>query len=247
MSLKPVFSFFGSKWRSAYKYPAPEHDTIIEPFAGGAGYSLRHYRKNVILIERDPKLHGAWLFAQRASVAEILALPDLQPGQSVDDLQVPQEARWLVGMWLNSGVARPCKTPSAWMNEKRDPKYGAPSRCQFWGQGIRERLAAQRPLIQHWTLIHGDYTCAPGIEATWFIDPPYIVHGAHYVFGSKLIDYPALGAWCKARRGQVIVCENVGADWLPFRAHHAHDATRISKRPGVRPWQAPQTAEAIWP
>jgi|SRR5450759_1751784 hypothetical protein len=29
------------------------------------------------------------------------ALPDLEPGQSVDDLHIGEEARWLVGFWLN--------------------------------------------------------------------------------------------------------------------------------------------------
>jgi site-specific DNA-adenine methylase len=242
--LKPVFSFFGSKWRAALRYPAPLHDTIIEPFAGGAGYALRYHTRRVILVEKDPKLHGAWMYLQRASASEILALPDLACGQSVDDLTVPQEAKWLIGMWLNSGAARPCKTPSAWMNlELRDPKFGSPSRCQFWGAGIRARLAAQREQIQHWRLVLGDYTAAPDTEATWFIDPPYQLMGRHYDCGSDQINYFSLAAWCRSRRGQVMVCENVGADWLPFRPHHAHDKTRISKRPQCRK----NSAEAIWP
>jgi hypothetical protein len=41
-TVRPFFSFFGSKWRVAPHYPAPERDLIIEPFAGSAGYSLRH-------------------------------------------------------------------------------------------------------------------------------------------------------------------------------------------------------------
>lgn len=31
------------------------------------------------------------------------------------------------------------------------------------------------------------------------------------------IDFQRLGVWCKSLPGQVIVCENDGADWLPFR------------------------------
>jgi hypothetical protein len=30
------------------------------------------------------------------------------------------------------------------------------------------------------------------------------------------INYEELAEWAKARRGQVIVCENGTADWLPF-------------------------------
>ena len=33
---------------------------------------------------------------------------------------------------------------------------------------------------------------------------------------AKFIDYPSLGNWCMERKGQVIVCEQEGADWLPF-------------------------------
>jgi len=79
------------------------------------------------------------------------------------------------------------------------------------------RIASQLHAIRHWTLIEGDYTEAPGVPATWFVDPPYIDKGKHYRLGSSTIDFDALGAWCRTRRGQVMVCENVGADWLPFR------------------------------
>jgi hypothetical protein len=51
--------------------------------------------------------------------------------------------------------------------------------------------------------------------ATWFVDPPYEVAGRAYRFHD--IDYAHLGDWCRSRSGQVIVCENAGANWLPFR------------------------------
>lgn len=238
--LKPVFSFFGGKWRSAPKYPAPTLDTVIEPFAGGAGYSLRHFRKRVILIEKDPKLHGAWQFAQLASPEEILALPDLAAGESVEGWpsDIPQEARWLVGMWLNRGAASPRPRMLA-------GNVGAFSPAQFWGPAIRERLARQQPLIAHWDLRLGSYESAPDIEATWFIDPPYQGQGVHYAQSCKAIDFPALGGWCRTRRGQVMVCENVGADWLPFR-HFADmkSNTANNKRAGR---SDNVSAEAIWP
>ena len=68
------------------------------------------------------------------------------------------------------------------------------------------------------TVIEGDYTDAPDIEATWFIDPPYQYRGGRkYPQGSDAIDYTRLAEWCQTRRGQVIVCEAEPADWLPFR------------------------------
>ena len=40
--LRPFFCYYGGKWRAAPKYPPPEHDTIVEPFAGAAGYATRY-------------------------------------------------------------------------------------------------------------------------------------------------------------------------------------------------------------
>jgi hypothetical protein len=81
---------------------------------------------------------------------------------------------------------------------------------------MRERVASQVDAIHHWRVIKGDFTSAPDIEATWLVDSPYQRAGYGYVHGSRGLDYPALAAWCRARRGQTIVCEAAGADWLPF-------------------------------
>ena len=50
-SLRPFWAYYGGKWRAAPRYPRPMHDTIIEPFAGAAGYSLRYPDRNVVLVE----------------------------------------------------------------------------------------------------------------------------------------------------------------------------------------------------
>src|SRR5690348_5384455 len=60
LKLMPFFSFYGGKWRAAPKYPAPLYDTIIEPFAGSAGYAVRHYEKRVLLCEKDPVIAALW-------------------------------------------------------------------------------------------------------------------------------------------------------------------------------------------
>jgi len=75
-------------------------------------------------------------------------------------------------------------------------------------------LASQVERIRHWTVIEGSYEHAPDVGATWFIDPPYQVAGKHYRFSK--IDFQRLAAWVESRAGLKIVCENVGADWLPF-------------------------------
>lgn len=73
--LRPFFHFWGSKWSLARHYPAPEHDTVIEPFAGGAGYALRHYQRNVVLVERDPEIAALWRWLIRVKPSEIKRHP----------------------------------------------------------------------------------------------------------------------------------------------------------------------------
>jgi hypothetical protein len=41
--------------------------------------------------------------------------------------------------------------------------------------------------------------------------------GEHYVKSNKQIDFSKLSEWCISRNGQVIVCENTKADWMPFK------------------------------
>ncbi len=212
MSMWPFFSFYGGKWRAAPHYPAPRHRRIIEPFAGAAGYSVRHASHDIVLVEKDPLIAAMWRYLIAASPADILAIPVLQEGQSVDDLDVRPEVRHLIGFWLNKGTTAPSKTPGKWMREGLRPK-------SFWGEEIRRRIADQVPQIKHWALIEGDYTDAPNCDATWFIDPPYQVAGSYYKCSAKSIDFAHLADWCRSRFGQVMVCENEGADWLPFEPY----------------------------
>lgn len=217
MSLRPFFSYYGGKWRAARLYPQPKHQTVIEPFAGSAGYSLRHHQHNVVLYDVDPVICGVWDYLILSSAKEILALPDIAPGQRVEDLHVPEEAKWLIGFWLNKGSARPGKTPSKWMRDGIRPG-------SFWGPNVRRTIAVQVDMIRHWRIVNRSYQDASMEEATWFVDPPYECAGKHYRFGSTLLNYAALGDWCRSLRGQVIVCENAGANWLPFE-HLAHIKT----------------------
>ncbi len=207
----PFFCFYGGKWRAARHYPAPMHDRIFEPFAGAAGYSVRHHRRDVVLVEKDAQIAALWRYLIGATERDILNVPLLAEGQGVEDMQADcAGARYLVGFWLNKGSAVPCKSPSAWMRSGLRPG-------SFWGPEIRARIASQVGAIKHWTIIEGDYTDAPDERGTWFIDPPYMKAGRHYRQSSAAIDYKRLADWCRERRGQVIVCENDGARWLPFQ------------------------------
>lgn len=212
--MRPFFTYYGSKWRAAPRYPAPLHDLIVEPFAGSAGYSVRHYERDVMLIERDPIIAGIWQYLINAESEEILSLPLCGEGwDTTDDLigSIPSGAISLIGMWLNKGVSIPGKRPSKWVRAGTHPG-------SVWGAPIRQRIADQVSLIRHWRIINGDYSDCPNVDATWFIDPPYEDAGRHYRMGSAQIDYGALAEWCKGRNGRAVVCEAEGATWLPFES-----------------------------
>lgn len=211
--LKPFWRYYGGKYRAAPRYPAPRYGTIIEPFAGAAGYSLRYPDRNVILVDKYPVIAGIWRYLIRVSADEIRRIPDVA---HVDELPtwVSQEARWLVGFNMNFAIAAPCKQPGR--QQKIHQEKSADSIYRW--ENMRERIASQVDRIRHWRVIEDDWFNAPNLEATWFVDPPYNNKaGSLYVHGSKRVDFDLLARGCRTMRGQVIVCENEGADWLPFR------------------------------
>lgn len=226
--LRPFWRYYGSKWRAAPRYPKPRHRTIIEPFAGAAGYSLRYPDHDVILVEKYPVIAAIWRWLIAVDAKEVLAIPDVD---AVADLPewVPQSARWLVGMTFLHSATRPRNSRASGLSGRSGCDSG-------WSRQMRERIAAQVAAIRHWRVIEGDYTAAPNVEATWFIDSPYKgKSGRRYVHTSSKLDYGALATWCRSRRGQVTVCEAAGATWLPF-APFGSTNSMGSKRSGEAIW-----------
>jgi hypothetical protein len=200
------FSYFGGKFMRAPHYPEPQHEIIVEPFAGAAGYAVRYLDRRVILVDASPYVCGVWRFLIGATSSDILGLPLMTVGDDVNDLMISQEAKWLLGFWINQGSSVPKRTMGGRASNR---KFGT------WGEEPRARLAQQVTKIKHWRVIEGDYTLAPDVEATWFIDPPYQKQGKQYP--NRVSNFTSLATWCRSRRGQVMVCESDGADWLPFR------------------------------
>lgn len=229
LKLRPFFSYFGGKWRSAPKYPTPIFDMIVEPFAGSAGYSLRYPEKKIVLLDKDPVIAGIWDYIIHVSEEEIARLPDLEAGQHVDSLHVCEEARNLIGFWCNAGTPQPRKTLASWA-------LTATSQL-FWGERVRARLIKQVPYIRHWEIFNIGYEECPDVEATWFVDPPYEDQGRHYTFST--IDFEHLASWCMSRSGQVTVCEAAGASWLPFVPFAEIKGTAGKHRKG-------SSSEVIW-
>lgn len=207
--LRPFFPYYGSKWNVARHYPAPRPGLLVEPFAGAAGYATFYDCPHVLLIDADQIIAGLWSFLIGTTPAEIMALPELpEVGDSVDNYTLPQEAKWLIGFWLNRGSAQPKKSRTAYSARTDKAQLN-------WGLRAKERIASQLSLIADWSVKHGSYDAAPDVSATWFVDPPYGDKGRYYKV--QFSDFDALGAWCRSRRGDTIVCEGANATWLPFK------------------------------
>jgi hypothetical protein len=107
--LAPFLSFYGSKYRMALRYPKPEHSLLVEPFAGAAGYAVRHAHPHlkVVLYDLDPVIAGVWDYLIRVTEREMRALPvDFKSTKDLPDW-VPQEARWLMGFWITKWASPP--------------------------------------------------------------------------------------------------------------------------------------------
>jgi len=195
-----MFYYYGRKKQIARHYPAPSYDTIVEPFAGAAAYSLHaeHWKKEVILVERDTRVAAIWRWLiEDATPSAVLALPDLKVGErSSEFLHIVHAATKMAFKYKTIKVTAVLERN--WEISKRV-------------------MAANVHKVKHWQLIEGDYTLAPSCEATWFIDPPYKSSpGLGYNHGSDALDYNALAIWARSRVGEVIHCEGEFGDYLPF-------------------------------
>lgn len=195
-----MFSYYGSKSKIINYYPPPRYDKIIEPFAGSARYALKYFDRDVLLVDKYPVIIKIWQWLQQCSKKDILDLPVLKEGQTVNNFDLCDEAKWLIGFSINSASASPKLSPQLFNGWARNKKQ------------IAESLFK----IRHWKLRVDNYLNLENEKATWFIDPPYQFGGEYYIMRNDFIDFNELGEWCMNRSGQSIVCENSKADWLPF-------------------------------
>lgn len=202
-----MFGYYGSKSKIVKLYPKPQFTKIIEPFAGSAQYSLLYWDRDVTLVDKYEVIVRLWKWLQQCSKHDILSIPHIQVGQTVDDLSFDcEEQKLLLGFLITGAPATPKKTPSKWKVVDR------PNTQNYKLTLIANNLYK----IKHWNIQLGDYKDIPNEEATWFIDPPYQFGGEYYKCSNKDIDYTKLKDWCINRMGQIIVCENSSANWLDF-------------------------------
>jgi hypothetical protein len=202
-----MWSYYGAKTNIVGLYPPPKYDIIIEPFAGSARYALKYWDREIILIDKYPVIVGVWKWLQQCSEKDILSLP--RPGRT-DDLRNYtfdcKAALDFMGFIVGCGAERPRFTPTDRKTVQR------PNHVNYNLQRIAKNLFK----IRNWTIKEGDYTDAPDLTATWFINPPYKEGGQSYVMSNKHIDFTKLAEWSRNRKGQAIVCENTKADWMDF-------------------------------
>ena len=203
-----MFSYYGTKKKLSKYYPKPKYDTIIEPFCGAAMYSLyeENWTKEVILYDIYDKIYYAWDFLiNQATTQDIDNLPDLYEGLNLDNININDCEKALLGFYANPSSAVPKKTVTK-RGEKSWPRH-------------KKYLVENLFKIKHWKIYNDTYENINNIKATWFIDPPYEFGGQYYhsSASNKHINYDELSKWCLSRNGQVIVCENSKATWLPFK------------------------------
>ena len=225
-----MFSFYGSKSKIVRHYSKPLHDEIVESHAGSARYAYEYHDRNITIVDIDPVIIAVWRYLQQASPHDIRRLPDVPNATKLSEIegftQLAQEEKWLIGFCSNGGSAQP-KNVSGRHN------------FNSWNKD-KERIALNLWKIRHWRIVLGDYKDIPNRIATWFIDPPYQEQGKWYKHNN--IDYYHLAEWCKSRLGQIIVCENAGADWLPFVPFRDIPFTHFKTKDDLKK----RTKEVIW-
>lgn len=206
----PLFKLFGSKWSASKYYPTPEYDTIVEPFAGSAGYSLRHYQKSVRIAESNTHVYNLWNWLiNDAKEDDIRSIPlNIPEGTDIRELGMTDGQNLLLKNWQRTNNVGNCWTISPWGNKPGQ-----------WTENTRSRVAEQSQCIKHWNVYKNSSEVFDNTENTWFVDPPYL-----YNYNYKTtVDFESLGKTCNSLLGQVIVCEATCPKtqqvpgWLPFK------------------------------
>jgi site-specific DNA-adenine methylase len=218
--LAPFFKFFGSKWRTCSILPEPLYETIIEPFAGSAAYSLHHAEKNVILYEENECIYNLWSFLiNEATEKDILSVPFssevIHLTNNIQDLDLSDGQKLFMKYWQYTNNTSNSWKISTWIG------HGGGGLSKT----IRERCANQLQYIKHWKLGGRDGMQAfIQNDATYFVDPPYqFLYAKEY--HTKPIDYDKLSKSILNVQGQVICCEAINPTtlqaptYLPFTTY----------------------------
>lgn len=207
--MRPVFKYFGSKWRKAKLYPQPSHNLIIEPFAGSACYAMYYLQSDAryacILADSNPRIANLWRWINTNPHEEIMDLPtkSLILGDDITKMGFSESAAELIIRWQRVGL-NGCQTVSKW--------NCTPGQ---WDENVKVSVSNAVKILAGRIEVYNDYSQIKNQTATWFVDPPYRGQTKYY-HEQREINYESLSGWCKSRNGQTIVYEQNGATWLPF-------------------------------
>jgi site-specific DNA-adenine methylase len=228
----PLFKWFGSKWNASKHYPEPAYETLIEPFAGSAAYSLRYAEKKVQIFDADPNLQQLWYWLiNEATEESIRQIPtDFPEGTDLRRVGLTYNQALLVKHWQRTNNVGDCWTTSPWGNKPGQ-----------WTVSTRSRVAEEVQAIKHWVF-------APIYPqtGTWFIDPPYQYN---YQYRKGLtVNYQILANAIQniPRPNQLIVCEAICSktgkvpDWLPFQFFRETVTSRRKEH------QSHHSKELVW-
>lgn len=221
MRIGPLFKWFGSKWQSAKRYPEPKHVHIVEPYAGGAGYSLNYADRAVTIYDADPNLAQLWRWLiDDATDLDVREIPLNTPtGVDIRTLGLSTGQALLLKHWQRTNNVGDCWTVSPWGS--------LPGQ---WTANTRARVAEEISAIKHWRF---EPLLSVHCIATWFIDPPYLFN---YRYRKDLppFDHAALVRFVGSLplEAQVIVCEaqckktRALPAYLPFVQSHSSVTSR---------------------
>ena len=238
--MRPFFSYYGAKNRSARHFGPPRRDLVIEPFAGSAGYSVYWTAPRVRLYDLNEEAVAAWDWLINCSEDDVRAIPD-KFYSNEEWWALPHGPRRVVDWNIHFGLPHRLTKLQGWyltlMNTgERTGRLIKQPDARFWDRSVKERIIANKKFIREWTIELLDYRDIPiGDDAHYFVDPPYQGPPERHYTHHK-IDYPELAEWCRSLPGAVDVCENEGADWLPFQPLFSQSTIRGEKK----------SAEVVW-
>ena len=211
---RTVFPHLGGKGGLAPLLPSPLCRLIVEPFGGAAAYSFLHHAGHDVWVnELNPCTYSIWEFLQWTDAFRVIQSDwpkSVRIGQHLDALVTnPAHPGFLelVRAYINLGTygmtgVRQVVTKDA---------------AGHWSQ-YKPRFTVILPIVARWKITNLDYRQLDDVDGCWLIDPPYNnVAGRKYEFKLPPEAYPQLAEWCLNRRGHLLVTEQTGSPWLPFR------------------------------
>lgn len=238
MIIKAPISYYGGKSKIVHHYPVPTHSLLIEPFAGSGAYSWHHRRmdsgapREVWLNDLDARTYSIWKFLTSPDASDIVEayVPEtVEAGTKISEI-IPADYPGLVEM---------CRAEA---NQGTQGARGVHDQVTSMGAKcwkVRRKALQVIPEVKDWRITNSSYEDLINVDATWFVDPPYS-NPAGSRYRTTGINYEALGWWCLNRKGQTIVCENLGANWLPF-VPMEHSRVSIRSR-----YQKADAKEVMW-